>query len=876
MKTRLFQILAAMVILSLVQLSCVNYSNLISSRSSTPSSSSSVVTQVPQNPTTAPAIVPTSVAIQAPLVTTNVPFEITGSFKWTQEDGGTLTDNILFSERQVVLTDLHGFVIRNKQWVLPVGSQVLGYVQYDPKSGGGTYELSLAEVPQGTFNNVGNKNQTDTGVQIYAIDYEPNIYGSPFESGDDRLRGWPNGDASIKTDSSRDDEITGGKIIVWAPDDKQYFPTSFGVDNKLFTADDPVAPIPAGYSVVNLDTNPFTFSQSPQQDVPLIEAQDVKPHDFSNETYTQAFDDLVSFLKTYYAFDGIQGKQPNWDQVVASIRPRIQQAEQNHDSQAYYQALNDFVYAFKDGHSGMDAGTFGRQDFQTNYVASLGFTVRVLDDKSVMVDSVLSGGPAEAAGMKPGAIVTQFNGKPVMDVINAEPLFFGLQSSDFAILYEKAIMLTRTKSNGQATVSFANPGGSSQSVTLTAVANQKEIDALIKELGQSPTPNLLPINLQTLTVGGTNIGYIQVNTNMDDLNLELKLFERGLKDFQQNKVTGLIIDLRDNGGGVPMGLAGFLTNQTIDLGQLEYYNKLTGKFEPQDQPDQILPNQEQYHFDKIAVLVGLNCASACELEAYGFSKVPNTVIVGEYPTAGVEAEVSRGQIKMPEGINMQFPTGREVLSDGSLFLEGTGVQPTLKVPVNASNVLSKDDVVLTAAENSILAQSSIPNLASALPTPSVTLQPAASAPTMDTISQSQTIASSGAPQLEDKAVEQYQPSDFAKPGKLTYTVGLSSTDQVLWVYDWCATTTDILNTDLKSIQLKFTLDGQNIPASDFATDNSPQNSQQCHTFYVALSNWPVGQHHITTTATFTGKINDGTSDYIPGDYVLDYTVKVQP
>jgi hypothetical protein len=377
-------------------------------------------------------------------------------------------------------------------------------------------------------------------------------------------------------------------------------------------------------------------------------------------------------------------------------------------------------------------------------------------------------------------------------------------------------------------------------------------------------------------VGGTNIGYIQVNTNMDDLNLELKLFERGLKDFQQNKVTGLIIDLRDNGGGVPMGLAGFLTNQTIDLGQLEYYNKLTGKFEPQDQPDQILPNQEQYHFDKIAVLVGLNCASACELEAYGFSKVPNTVIVGEYPTAGVEAEVSRGQIKMPEGINMQFPTGREVLSDGSLFLEGTGVQPTLKVPVNASNVLSKDDVVLTAAENSILAQSSIPNLASALPTPSVTLQPAASAPTMDTISQSQTIASSGAPQLEDKAVEQYQPSDFAKPGKLTYTVGLSSTDQVLWVYDWCATTTDILNTDLKSIQLIFTLDGQNIPASDFATDNSPQNSQQCHTFYVALSNWPVGQHHITTTATFTGKINDGTSDYIPGDYVLDYTVKVQP
>ena len=51
---------------------------------------------------------------------------------------------------------------------------------------------------------------------------------------------------------------------------------------------------------------------------------------------------------------------------------------------------------------------------------------------------------------------------------------------------------------------------------------------------------------------------------------------------------------------------------------------------------------------------------------------------------------------------MQFPTGREVSADGSLFLEGTGVQPTLKVPVNAANLLSTNDVVLTAAENSIL------------------------------------------------------------------------------------------------------------------------------------------------------------------------------
>ncbi|HUH98709.1 MAG TPA: PDZ domain-containing protein, partial [Anaerolineales bacterium] len=448
MKNRLFQVLAAAVLLGLLQLSCVSYTNLISSQSPAPSASSSAVTsavtQAPQTPTQAP----TGVAIQAPLVTANEPFRITGSFKWTQELQGTLTDNILFSERQVVLTDLHGFVMRDKQWELPVDSQVLGYVQYDPASGSGTYELSLPEIPQGTFNNVGNKNPADTGVQIFAVDYEPNVYGSPFEAGDDRLRGWPGDGSSLKEDPNRDDEITGGKIVVWAPDAQQYFPTGFGADNKLFTSDDPVAPLPAGYSVVNLDTDPFTFSQSSQQDVPLIEAQEAKPHDFSSETYTQAFDDLVTFLKTDYAFNGLPGKQPNWDQLVASIRPRVQLAEQNHDSFAYYQALRDFTYGFKDGHSGLDGGDLFTKDFQANYIASLGFTVRVLDDNSVMVDSVLPGGPAEAAGMEPGAIVTQVNGKPVMDVIRAEPMFLGLQSSDFAILYYQAIMLTRAKPNG--------------------------------------------------------------------------------------------------------------------------------------------------------------------------------------------------------------------------------------------------------------------------------------------------------------------------------------------------------------------------------------------------------------------------------------------
>ena len=113
------------------------------------------------------------------------------------------------------------------------------------------------------------------------------------------------------------------------------------------------------------------------------------------------------------------------------------------------------------------------------------------------------------------------------------------------------------------------------------------------------------------------------------------------------------------------------------------------------------PNQEQYQFDKIALLVDQHCTSACEIEAYGFSQVPGMIVVGQYPTGGVEAEVARGQFVLPEGITLQFPTGRITLPDGSLFLEGQGVPPTVRVPIDEDSVLSSDDVVLKAAEQAL-------------------------------------------------------------------------------------------------------------------------------------------------------------------------------
>src|SRR5690606_20743820 len=141
----------------------------------------------------------------------------------------------------------------------PVDSQVLGYMTYDAETLSGTFDLNLPVLPEGEFNDVDNNGRQDDGVQIFAVGYSPNLYGDPFSVGDDRSLGWPSYLATVKTDTENDNEVIGGMLIVWSPDADQQFPTGFGEDGLLFTNDDPVAPIGAGYTIVDLDQDPFAF-----------------------------------------------------------------------------------------------------------------------------------------------------------------------------------------------------------------------------------------------------------------------------------------------------------------------------------------------------------------------------------------------------------------------------------------------------------------------------------------------------------------------------------------------------------------------------------------------------------------------------------------
>jgi len=161
-----------------------------------------------------------------------------------------------------------------------------------------------------------------------------------------------------------------------------------------------------------------------------------------------------------------------------------------------------------------------------------------------------------------GAQVTQFNGDPIADAVSKVKPFSGPFSTNIALQYQQARYLLRAPLGTVATVTFQNPGSTAQTVSLTSFSDPDSFNST--SLFRGYDQNALPVESQILSDG---VGYVKINSNEDDLNLIMRLFKRALQVFQDNQVSGIIIDMRQDLGGAPLGLAGYLTNTQIIEGQ---------------------------------------------------------------------------------------------------------------------------------------------------------------------------------------------------------------------------------------------------------------------------------------------------------------------
>ena len=104
---------------------------------------------------------------------------------------------------------------------------------------------------------------------VFAVAYWTNTWGDPYlERRDQGGGGWSSAICVDQGERDRDTylEVYGGKYLVYAPDDQQQFPSGFGADKKLFTDDDPLMNLPAGWSMVDMDKTPFGIRPAQKAD----------------------------------------------------------------------------------------------------------------------------------------------------------------------------------------------------------------------------------------------------------------------------------------------------------------------------------------------------------------------------------------------------------------------------------------------------------------------------------------------------------------------------------------------------------------------------------------------------------------------------------
>ncbi|TVR19944.1 MAG: hypothetical protein EA396_11705 [Anaerolineaceae bacterium] len=612
---------------------------------------------------------------------------ITGEVEYTV---GFLTD-FNRGAMNIALVNQALYVDRDFEGKTPISWQVLGEVLTDPFVSPFEYELNLPIMPRGPLRDLSGGD--GEGVAVFGVMGYTNFRGTPYwESELEYTTGFTSYQTTREFELRYD--IVGGKLLVWAPDYNQVFPSGFGEDRMLFTEDDPMMRIPAGWSVVNLDTEPFTLDRSATAIVDLIEQeQSLQPYDFSDLSYVEAFEELMERLRREYAFTEYKGI--DWDAIYEEFLPRFEQATEDNDAVAYQFTMQDFVWAIPDGHIGASLPLTNDAFFRETD-GGLGLAVRELDDGRILANFVLQGGPAAEAGMELGAELTAINGAPPLDRADKINIWAAPFSADHSRRIQELRYITRFETGEEVELSFINPESEEeQTVTVTAI-NERQSWSFSSVLRGAAGSDAQPITFEVLDSG---YAYVRINSFSQYPELMFRIWEWIIDQLNDQNIPGLILDMRWNSGGYNLDrwLTGYFFEERRVIGNRAiYYTDIDEFFIDPLQVEEIIPPDDgRFYGGPIALLVSPACASACEFFSYNMTIDDRATVIGFYPSDGLGGNIK--PVFMPDNVYFQFTVGRALTADGEIRLEGLGVQPDILVPVTEETLFSDDDVLLQTA-----------------------------------------------------------------------------------------------------------------------------------------------------------------------------------
>ena len=624
------------------------------------------------------------------------PLVITGELHYTNAFFTSGVDDPL-----IILEDQAGFIDRDERFIISLASQVRAQITSDYFTSPFSYSLSLPAAPRGELRDVDNDDEDDIGVMVFAIAHWTNIFGGPLlDKCDQHGGGWSTAYASTRASDDPETrlEIIGGKFIVYAPEAGQGFPAGFGADGLLFTADDPIATLPPGYSVVDMDETPFVIDRAARPIVDLIEPEAAAINDFSALSYSEAFSAMVDLFRREYAYTDLYGL--DWDALEDAYAPRFAQAEAETEeearSAAYALALRDFIWEIPDGHVSMPLSAVS-EIFREETDGGLGLSLTELDDGRVVVSYLIEGGPAANAGVELGAEILAWDGGALEEALERE---FVWAHQALATEHTKRLQqlryITRFPLGAAVDITFLNPDSETeQSVTLGVISERASFSNSSFFAGIEGDE--LPIETRILPSG---YGYVAIYSFSDDERLMVTLWERMINSFIEEELPGIIIDMRHNGGGsgyLADQLAAYFFQEEHVLGYSEFYNDTTGDFMRSQRPDQFcLPDEDMRYDGEIAIITAPGCFSACEFFTYNLTIDDRAAVIGHYPTGGLGGAVD--DFLMPDDIEIRFTVTRQLDPDMNIHIEAQGVAPTVVVPRTYDSLFDAGDPLLEAAQ----------------------------------------------------------------------------------------------------------------------------------------------------------------------------------
>jgi carboxyl-terminal processing protease len=426
---------------------------------------------------------------------------------------------------------------------------------------------------------------------------------------------------------------------------------------------------------------------------------------FSNLSFTEAFDSLFINFSTCYPFT--ERKAINWNNLYNEYAPQVTLAQTQNDTNAYKLAIRRFIHSFPDGHVRV-SGEY-QSIFINDIGGGIGLTLVELEDSSIVVNRVISGSPADLAGIEVGATIINWDSLPIYEALtNTDLIWEGKPpATNETTRLAQLRRLVRTAIGNQIEITFSNPGQNLMTKTLTAVDDGMETWDLtnFSRFNTNGSFNLTiddilnPVQYSILQSG---YGYLKcrILVEFDSHGNLLSTYDNiynsikdAINDFNTAQVPGVIIDVRDNPGGFDMLAAlfgSFFYNHTDLYEYASFYNPQSGEFEIIDSFTIYLESQENYYSGPVICLVNAGTASSAEGVPMAIKRLPQGHVLGLYGTSGIFGLTS-GETLMPGGLTINYPLGRSLDENYNIQLDSDstkkgGVIPDIRIPLTVENM----------------------------------------------------------------------------------------------------------------------------------------------------------------------------------------------